>query len=72
MARLIKVESTEPLPIEIEGKKVWICTCGLTDKFPYCSGKHKYAREEELEKIYIYDQDFKRKVVKEIVFQEES
>lgn len=70
MARLVKFTSKQPLPIEAGDKKIWICTCGLSDKFPYCSGKHKYAADEEEDKTYIYDENFNKKEVKEVIFKE--
>jgi len=70
MTRLVKFSKKEPLPIEIaDNKKVWICMCGLSEKFPYCSGKHKLLKDEQDDKLYFYDDDYQRKQVKEIIFE---
>ncbi len=71
MTRLVKLNGKQPLPIETTNKKVWICTCGLSDKFPYCSGKHKFIQDEDDNVLYMYDENLKRKEVKEILFYEE-
>ncbi len=59
------------MPIEIGEKKIWICMCGLSDKFPYCSGKHKYTKDEDDNKNYIYDENFNKKVIKSLELEEE-
>ncbi len=35
-----------PFEVEVEeGKTYWWCTCGLSDKQPFCNGAHKDAGE---------------------------
>ncbi|MEN3015066.1 MAG: CDGSH iron-sulfur domain-containing protein [bacterium] len=70
MSRLVRFSQKEPLPIECGDKKIWICMCGLSDKFPYCSGKHKYTKDEEEDKDYVYDQSYQKKQVEKIIFVE--
>jgi len=39
---LPKVAAKVPIKVELEeGKKYAWCTCGLSDKQPYCNGAHK-------------------------------
>lgn len=39
---LPKVAAKVPVKVELEkGKKYAWCTCGLSDKQPYCNGAHK-------------------------------
>ncbi|MCS7165326.1 MAG: CDGSH iron-sulfur domain-containing protein [Candidatus Calescibacterium sp.] len=71
MPRYVKFHKKEPLPIEVNDKKIWICMCGLSDKFPYCSGRHKYAKDEEENQVYMYDENYNRKKVKDIIFEKE-
>jgi CDGSH iron-sulfur domain-containing protein 3 len=43
-----KVHSTSPTPVTVEeGKTYAWCTCGLSDKNPFCDGKHKTIENEE-------------------------
>ncbi|MCS7243204.1 MAG: CDGSH iron-sulfur domain-containing protein [Candidatus Calescibacterium sp.] len=71
MPRYVKFHKKGPLLIEVSDKKIWICMCGLSDNFPYCSGKHKYSKDEDENKDYIYDENFNRKEIKNIVLGEE-
>ena len=37
-----KIAIKEPFAIDIkEGDKYWWCSCGLSEKQPFCDGKHK-------------------------------
>lgn len=39
---LPKIAAKVPVKVELEkGKKYAWCTCGLSDKQPYCNGAHK-------------------------------
>ncbi len=55
MARMIRVTGTGPIKIEPQEKAVFVCACGLTKKFPFCDGTHKFCKEEEPEALYRYD-----------------
>ncbi|MHC4247201.1 MAG: CDGSH iron-sulfur domain-containing protein [Planctomycetota bacterium] len=55
MARLVRIEGTGPIKIEPQEKPVFVCGCGLTEKFPFCDGGHKRCRDEEPEALYRYD-----------------
>jgi CDGSH-type Zn-finger protein len=70
MPRIIKLDKKEPYLIEIENKKVWVCGCGLSSKKPYCDGSHKLAKDEDDNKLYLYNEQKERRIVKEIKFEE--
>ena len=39
---LPKIADTVPASVELEtGKDYWFCTCGLSEKQPFCDGSHK-------------------------------
>lgn len=54
MARLVRREGTAPREMVINGKPVWVCTCGLSNG-PLCSGRHKLVAGEEPGKLYLYE-----------------
>lgn len=66
MPRIIKIDRKEPYLIELENKKLWICACGLSSNKAYCDGSHKLTKTEDNDKLYIYDEQKERKIVKEI------
>jgi CDGSH-type Zn-finger protein len=39
------------------GEEVWICTCGLSDTYPICSGKHRLVAREDDSALHVYDQN---------------
>jgi len=68
MARLVRLTATGPYKIEPQdfpqdGKSIFICSCGLSQKLPYCDGTHKSCRDEVAGTLYVYDAD--RKIVDE-------
>ncbi|MFA9479181.1 CDGSH iron-sulfur domain-containing protein [Phycisphaerales bacterium AB-hyl4] len=55
MPRLVRCDGTGPQEIKPQEKSVWICMCGLSKSLPTCDGSHKTARQEDPEKLYVYD-----------------
>jgi CDGSH-type Zn-finger protein len=62
MARLVKIEATSPLAIEVGGQKKYICMCGLSQNQPFCDGSHTKCAGEEKGKLYIYENGKRREV----------
>ena len=64
MPRLVVHTATGPAEVKTKsGDSVWICRCGLTsNEDGTCSSNHKKFKvaEEDLKKIYEYDEDGKR------------
>jgi CDGSH-type Zn-finger protein len=60
MARLVKLTGTGPLKIEPSDKPVFVCTCGLSRKFPFCDGTHKACRDEPEGQTFVYDEQAQR------------
>ncbi len=67
MARLVRLEAIGPvkidpstLPLGPDGKpkKVAVCVCGLSSKFPICDGTHKQLNEQPGQ-VYCYDQSLR-------------
>ncbi|MFP3281616.1 MAG: CDGSH iron-sulfur domain-containing protein, partial [Caldivirga sp.] len=55
MARLIVHTAKGPYIHRLpSGEVVAICMCGLSDKYPFCSGKHKLVQDEDANKVYTY------------------
>ncbi len=72
MPRIIRVDATGPYKIEpkdfpTDGKSIFICACGLSNKMPICDGTHKSCRVTEMPgKLYHYDMATKKIVKEEI------
>lgn len=56
MARLVKHDRNHPYEVKTKsGDVVYICACGLSKNKPFCDGSHKRTQDEDLNKIYVYD-----------------
>ena len=55
MPRMIHHDQTGPQEVKPSEKSVWICMCGLSQDYPFCDGSHKQARQEDPNKLYVYD-----------------
>lgn len=62
MPRLVRHEATGPIRIDPQEKPVFICGCGLTSNSPFCDGSHKFCKNEEEGKVYVYDPETKQVV----------
>lgn len=64
MPRVIRHTMNGPIKIEPSDKPIWVCACGLSQKFPVCDGAHKQcaAREPDSASDYVYD-DSRTKVI---------
>ncbi len=56
MPRLIPHDATGPIRIEPQDKPVFICACGLSQKWPFCDGRHNLCAAEAEGKVYVYDE----------------
>jgi Uncharacterized conserved protein len=63
MARLVRLDATGPIKVEPQDKPVWVCACGLSERFPFCDGSHKKCGAEPAGKVAVYDAE--RKVIVE-------
>ncbi len=61
MPRLLVFKHKNPLEVElVDGTRIVVCGCGLSDTFPFCSGKHILIQDEDEDKIYVYDEKAER------------
>lgn len=60
MARLIRHDAVGPAVIDVDGKIIEICQCGLSKNKPFCDGSHERVRGEEPGTLYVYDQEGSR------------
>ena len=60
MARLVKLTGTGPVKVDPSDKPVFVCTCGLSKKFPFCDGTHKACRDEPEGQTFVYDEHGQR------------
>ena len=71
MARLVRLEAVASLKIDPKTldpeRKLAICACGLSQKFPLCDGAHKTLSEREKPGVlYVYDKE-RKQVIEERV-----
>ena len=57
MARLVRHDRNRPYTIQVEGKTIAICACGLSHNKPYCDGTHRTTWDEDADTLYAYDTD---------------
>lgn len=60
MARIVRLTATSPVKIApqdfpIDGKSLFLCACGLSQKFPICDGTHKQLRDEDPAGLFAYE-----------------
>ncbi len=56
MPRMIYHDATGPQEIKPSDDSAWVCMCGLSQDYPFCDGSHKKARQEDPDKLHVYDQ----------------
>ncbi len=59
MPRMIRHDATGPIRIDPQDKPIFVCACGLSQKFPLCDGTHKTCHSEQPGKVYVYDAERK-------------
>jgi len=49
--------NVRPWPRDEQGnlKVLFICTCGISLKFPFCDGAHKACKDEDSATVYTYE-----------------
>lgn len=57
MPRLVRLDADKPMKIEPQDKPIFVCACGLSQKFPICDGAHKRCNQETPGKLSVYDED---------------
>ena len=56
MARLVRHDAVGPAVIDVDGKIIEICQCGLSRNKPFCDSSHEKVRGEEAGQLYIYSE----------------
>lgn len=56
MARLVRHDAVGPAVIDVNGKIIEICQCGLSKTKPFCDMSHEKVRGEESGKLYVYSE----------------
>jgi CDGSH-type Zn-finger protein len=60
MARLIRHDARGPAIIDVNGKLIEVCQCGLSRNKPFCDGSHSRTHGEEPGKMYSYPAEGER------------
>lgn len=64
--RMVKHIEQSPKEVKTDDG-VWICMCGLSKNKPFCDGSHHKTKDEENEKLYMYDENGNRKEIREVI-----
>ena len=68
MSRIIVHTATGPATIQIGKDEISICRCGLSKNHKgLCDKSHLKTRDEEKDKLYVYEEDGSRYAVEEEV-----
>lgn len=58
MARVVVYEGKGPVKVKlVDGSTAWLCGCGLSVTFPFCSGRHVRVYDEDDSSVYAYDRE---------------
>ena len=66
MTRLIRHDAIGPALIEVGGRTVAVCQCGLSRSKPFCDGSHARTKGEDPGKVYVYDEERKRVLLEDM------
>ncbi len=58
VARLVVLRGKGPVPVG--DPPVYVCACGLSRAFPYCTGAHIGVQDEGEDGVYVYGRDASR------------
>lgn len=66
MTRLVRHDAVGPAVIDVDGKIIEVCQCGLSKTKPFCDGSHDRVRGEEAGKVYVYPEEGERIVLSDM------